>query len=684
MEQKIFSGAEWIFADCGKEKVCDSYFEYRTSFDADPGVTTKLYIGAYSQYVVYINGQFVDCGQYDDYENYQVYDTLDITGYLKARDNELYIGHYVCGSDFSTRRVQIPGIIFDIRSGEKNLLSSSCSCLARENRHFLENGEIITPQLGYNFEYDACAAEAEYVPCVLAGKEKNLYPRPIKKLEIGAFRDAQPVAQGLFLENDASLPKSHRMQTAYLSACKWEDGFHKEENGISWKVPEEKRCDGVYLVLNVGGESTGLLEFTLDVPEDTEVLIGFGEHLDDMRVRTAISIRNFTFRYLAKKGHNQFFYPYQRMGLKYLQFHIYSKEGTISAGIRPQMYPLTQYTLPITDKLHQKIYDVGCNTLKLCMHEHYEDCPWREQSQYAMDSRIQILCGYYAFKEFAFPRATLLLMLRSLRPDGLLTLCAPGNAGVDIPSFSAVFVREVLEYVEYSKDTAFIEEVFPDLKKLVEGFAGRVLDNHLIPQFVGEGYWNFYEWRTGIDGETKPTGVVYDCLLNAFVSDAFRCFAKICEIAGKAELAELYYGYHKDMNKANHEMFFDENAGAYRSNMTDDKPLHMLTQGMMLFVDAVPKGWIDAVAHSITDGDLIPCSISMSIYVYEALLKNPEKYSGYVISQIETVWDKMLSAGADTFWETELGADDFDKAGSLCHGWSAVPVYLFGKYFYKQ
>lgn len=35
----------------------------------------------------------------------------------------------------------------------------------------------------------------------------------------------------------------------------------------------------------------------------------------------------------------------------------------------------------------------------------------------------------------------------------------------------------------------------------------------------------------------------------------------------------------------------------------------------------------------------------------------------------------MLDDGATTFWETELGADDFGGAGSLCHGWSAIPIY---------
>ena len=30
--------------------------------------------------------------------------------------------------------------------------------------------------------------------------------------------------------------------------------------------------------------------------------------------------------------------------------------------------------------------------------------------------------------------------------------------------------------------------------------------------------------------------------------------------------------------------------------------------------------------------------------------------------------------------ETEDGADAFDQAGSLCHGWSAMPVYFYYAY----
>ena len=37
----------------------------------------------------------------------------------------------------------------------------------------------------------------------------------------------------------------------------------------------------------------------------------------------------------------------------------------------------------------------------------------------------------------------------------------------------------------------------------------------------------------------------------------------------------------------------------------------------------------------------------------------------------------MVFSGATSFWETSLGGDDFDNAGSLCHGWSSLPVLYY-------
>jgi hypothetical protein len=64
------------------------------------------------------------------------------------------------------------------------------------------------------------------------------------------------------------------------------------------------------------------------------------------------------------------------------------------------------------------------------------------------------------------------------------------------------------------------------------------------------------------------------------------------------------------------------------------------------------------------------------------LLLPSEKYTEYVLSDIEKLWGNMIYQGATTFWETALADDDFRMVGasSYCHGWAAMPLYIFWKY----
>ncbi len=682
-----FCNAKWILADVKTDKIMDKAFLYKTSFSVYEKQKTVLYIAAHTQYAVYINGNFADAGQYDDYEDWQFYDTIDITDFCCEGENELAVWHYVAGDDFSTRSSLIPGIIFSVYEGEKCLLSSDVDCLSAEDNRVLGLCEKVTRQLGFTLDFDATAKTTDFKPSVLAGKEKCLNPRPVKKLVTEKELSGRLISCGTFIDNEKQLAKAVRMMKADLTECD-KNALLKEDNGLCWQTDGEE-SDGVWLLYDCD-ESAGLLSFCFDLPKGTQVLIGFGEHLDDGRVRTYVGGRNFCFSFTAKEGKNEFFYPLFRLGLRYLCFYIYSDSGAVQyAGIHRQHYPLNIKDVKIENPLHKKIYDIGVNTLSLCMHEHYEDCPWREQALYTMDSRVQCLCGYYAFSEFEFPAANFRLMAHSLMENGLLELCPPGKVIVNIPAFTAVFVREIYEYVLYSGDLSLAEELFGTLESIVNGFDGRITENGLIPAFKGEGMWNFYEWNKGLDGLVDEldsfaaiTDDIYESPLNAFVSDAFSCFSKLCEMLGKADKAELYNGKSKALNKAIDKFFWCEQEKAYCTRL-GEKPMHELTQGLMLYVNAVPDDKVNAVTQHIINGDFVRSTLSMTIYVYEALIKADKKNLSFVIDNIEKVWGNMIDKGCQTFWETELGADDFEKAGSLCHGWSAVPIYIFGKYLYK-
>ena len=67
----------------------------------------------------------------------------------------------------------------------------------------------------------------------------------------------------------------------------------------------------------------------------------------------------------------------------------------------------------------------------------------------------------------------------------------------------------------------------------------------------------------------------------------------------------------------------------------------------------------------------------MLIYKYDALLAANPDDKDFILNEIRELYGYMLDNGATTFWETIKGEADFGGAGSLCHGWSALPVYYY-------
>ena len=157
-DNKYFKEAKWIFVKDIPTDVCNAYFEFETEFHLDKTENVRLYISASTLYAVYINGEFVDCGQYADYEDYQVYDQLDISQYAKSGKNHLKIAHYVIGANYFTHRIQIPGIIFAIWQDERCIGVSNEDVLSRKDTHYRDGDmEYISGQLGFVFKYDAVA-----------------------------------------------------------------------------------------------------------------------------------------------------------------------------------------------------------------------------------------------------------------------------------------------------------------------------------------------------------------------------------------------------------------------------------------------------------------------------------------------------------------------------------------------
>jgi len=201
-------------------------------------------------------------------------------------------------------------------------------------------------------------------------------------------------------------------------------------------------------------------------------------------------------------------------------------------------------------------------------------------------------------------------------------------------------------------------------------------------------YWNFYEWSDGMDGSMTqlPEGaaqtdqVRVDAPMNCFAALALVRLADLMQMLD--EDGSRYAEAAAQLQKAIHSRFWDEGKGCYYSFANGKYRWHLaqLTQALAVCSGVTPEALLEKVLPRLTDSALVPVTLSHSIFQFDALMKRPETYSRWVFDHVADVWGDMLCRNATTFWETAKGAWDFSHAGSLCHGWSAVPLYLYYAY----
>lgn len=627
--------SKWIWPVC--EPGVDQYGEFYQAFEY-AGQKAELRISADSNYAVYVNGQLAASNQYPDYPHYKVYDIIDLTAFCAQGINHLAVRCWYYGLSNMSYVVGKAAVRYEL------WLDNTLACLSDEHTQSrispsFYNGyqKTITGQLGLSFwrdllhEDDWMQGKATgFAASCVVDQELALIPRSIPKFAIGSFVPAKLV--------------------------------HQEGNK--------------HFLFDLGRESVGYLQFELKSASAQKMMVCYGEHIVDGGVRRLIGGRDFSVEYTLKPGQNEDINPFRRLGLRYLEVFCEEPVSDLMIGIRPTDYPVKRVEKIFENPLRQQIYDVSVRTLELCMHDHYEDTPWREQALYAMDSRNQMLCGYYAFQEYAFPRANLLLMSKDNRPDQLLSICFPNGDPLTIPSFSLHYFTEVYEYTIHSGDLTLIREIYSKLQRIMQAFVDRIEDG-CLPNWQKREYWNFYEWSPGLSGSLfKESGLCYDTALNCLLVIALQ---RMHEISRLLEMDDGYLSVAECIKQAIRERFYDEQSISL-CNSSLDSSRSVLVNALAILCGAVEGSEASVLAEKLADRSLgwTPATLSMVCFQYDALLKvNRDKYRDYILNDIDTKYQKMLEAGATSFWETEEGESDFDRAGSLCHAWSSMPVYYY-------
>ena len=665
----------------------DTYIECKQNFILSKKQAT-LKISADRGYVAYVNGKFASNGQYADVPDFKSVNEVDISHLVKEGENELIVTACHFDRDFFAARTMTAGIAFEIYSGDVCVAKSGKDTLCRKHPHY-RLGDVITAQLGYASDYDFTVCEGAWEPAQVINVPYNEVARPIKELVISNPIEAEITAQGAFVYNGGNTA-AEKVYEAYLktipfSVCTEYNGDTKRMDGSPTRLSVQDG-DGVFVVVDLGRESVGHLSFRIETDSDCNAIIAWGEHLKDLRVRSTIDFRNFAENFRLKKGVNEFDGYLSRLGCRYLCLFIENRRVNVeNLTLRPTDYPFRDVPRTFGDRLLDKIYEVAKRSLVLCAHEHYEDCPWREQALYGMDSRNQMLFGYYAFEEYDYPRQNLLLFAHALREDGFVELCPPSRCSFTIPSFSAFWLLAITENLAFDYNQAFLAEILPYAEKTLAAFASRVTPTGM--QLLKEtSYWNFHEWTLGLDGgafnRTYELETKTDLILTALCIMVFQRFADIERMQGNVEKAEEYASY-AEILLGTIEGFYDAEKGLYASYLKDGQleGYHQYTQAAVLLSGAVPMERHARLFDCLKgqEDGVVALSFAALQFKYEALLMD-ENNLDYCVGDICRLYGKMLFEGATSFYETEAGEADFNNAGSLCHGWSSVACYVFAKY----
>lgn len=675
----------WIWSE---QEELNSYIEFTKEFTYEKG-KAELFISADYKYEAYINGKFVSNCQYADIPEKKSVDSVDIAGVLQQGKNVLLVKAFHMGVEFSSCRAQTAGIAFQIVNEGKILAQSDENTLCRKTQGYLP-GDMISGQLGFGWKFDFTDLGEAWQKAKAVHTGAQEIPRPIPNLVIGEEVPSIVCAHGIYRYNEEGT-FARKMQTAWLSNMRFADMTGKNRL-LSSQIKESltfkaKGGDGIYIIVDLQQETSGYLTFSLTTKKSCKGGIGWGEHLADLRIRTERDGRNFASEYTFKEGKNEFEGYIHRLGCRYLCLFIETDEVEVEKfTLKEAVYPFSMPEKDFGDRLLNKIYDVGRRTLVLCAHEHYEDCPWREQALYGMDGRNQMLFGYGAFGEYRLPRAALRLQAYSTREDGFLTLCAPCRSSICIPSFSLYWTIAVYENALRDYDDEFVKEMLPYAEKLLSTFQSNT-DERGVCCFKETPYWNFYEWSDGLDGcpfnRTYEIPVTADAISTALTYLAAKGIALLEEKVGKKDKAEDLNAYAAALyEKA--ENFFDEESGLYASYIEENgnkKGYHAYTQAAMLWAGFVPeerKARLCSVLKN-PEGVVVDMTFAALQLKYDAIIEcdgNPN----WCIDDICQKFGGMIFKGATSYWETENGEADFEDAGSLCHGWSSVVCYVFDKY----
>ncbi len=653
----------WITDNRAQPKA-DGLFLFKRSFAADSNSSLTVRVSADTRYKLFINGRMVLCGPCKGNRFVTYYETADLSEYLTDGENEI-VAHvlHLNYRMASIHRTDITAFLLD---GE--LVRGDGTC---ENISSDENW-LCTPD--HSFE---CTAPNYW--CLTDFTERINYAegepdwQPAVKVCDALFSADYPFGEvSPWQLKPREIPQMTNTERNFVRVMKTSldaeglvngDGVTFAPNSTHFvEVDALAHFTGTPHIEIAGGKGA-----TVRLTYAESYIFKDGWNITKKQRDDVSGIIYGMTDELVCDGKTHVFEPFWFRTFRFMRVEVTTADEPVTlSGLRfyENKYPLLiSAKFDSSDPDAKALWDTSIRTVNNCMHETFEDCPYYEQTQYAMDSRLEALFTFQLGADRRLAKKCLTEFMQSQYPDGMTQARFPSICEQVIPGFALHTVYMADDYLKYTPtDREFVRSLLPKFDGILSWF-DRLVNEHGV---VGDTeYWRFLDWvKTWKDGVPGKGAMAAYSFMYAL---ALKCAANLYRSYGYNDFAAEYEKRAENINKNAVSFFYDSDRQLFKD--TENGGFSQHAQIWAVLSGAVSGNDARALMERmLCEKDLPQCSYSMKFFVFRAL-----EMAGLYDRAYEMLdgWRAMLAKGLTTWVE-----DDVNQR-SDCHGWGSLPIYEF-------
>ena len=307
------------------------------------------------------------------------------------------------------------------------------------------------------------------------------------------------------------------------------------------------------------------------------------------------------------------------------------------------------------------LWRMCAETLQNCMLSSFMDCPYYEQLQYIMDTRLQVLFSFTLSRDARLARKALEDFHRSILPCGLLPGKYPSAYLQVISTFSLHYIFMIREYYLQTGDTEVLRRYRPDCDRILDYFGRHLSANGLMGH---PGFWPFVDWQDAwADSAGVPAALREgeSTILSLMFAYALDCAADINDHSGRPALAAEYRERKDRVCGAVRQFCWDEDRQLYR----EGPAFRQFTQHAQAWAVLCGIGDERCIRAALRDPEVLRVTFSTSNEWFRALEK-----TGLYDFAAESLkpWIGLITLDCKTCPETP------GLSRSENHAWSAQPM----------